>query len=112
MLAGVCATRVHVHSLFVGDPAVTLTATLTVTWPALSCLLVVGELRSRAPVRTRAGTGRGEDMTGLAGWSAAPPTEGLMLLPTHDRDLIPGSGKGFDNQANMCCHSKPGMRSE
>jgi hypothetical protein len=42
---------------------------------------------------------------GLAGWSPAPPTEGFMLLPTHDRDLTPGSGKGFDNQANMCCHA-------
>ena len=27
-------------------------------------------------------------------------------MPTNDRDLAPGSGKGFDNHANMCCHLK------
>jgi hypothetical protein len=62
-----CNTRPRAFYMFVGDPAVTLKATLTVTWPGLSCLSGVGELRSRAPVRTRAGTGRGEGLTGLAG---------------------------------------------
>jgi len=27
-------------------------------------------------------------------------------VPTNDRDLAPGSGKGFDNHANMYCHFK------
>jgi hypothetical protein len=73
-------TRPRAFSMFVGDPVVTLTTTLTVTWPGLFCLSGVGELRSIAPRRTRAGTGRGEDVTGLAGWQRSTPDKGVDTI--------------------------------
>ena len=85
----------HASTCIVGDPAATLTLTLTVTWPGLSRSSGEGELRYTAPVRHPGGK-RERGRRGGIGW-----VRRSILVPTNDRDLAPGSGKGFDNHANM-----------
>ena len=90
----------HASTCIVGDPAATLTLTLAVTWPGLSWSSVEGEVRYTAPVRHPGGK-RERGRRGGIGW-----VRRSIVVPTNDRDLAPGSGKGFDSHANMYCHLK------